>query len=369
MKIIVARAAILPALEACARLAPARSLIPILRHVHLAADADGLSLRACDLDREMIFRLPAGEDIRVEARGETTIGAHVLRDGVKRLREGAELALTAEGGAARLTSGRAKINFDALPAEDMPRLSALEHDVVALDLAGDVLARLMSYPAMSISADESRFYLNGIFLHSRAGRLSAVATDGHRLTLYEPQDISEVDWRDVIVPAAACGPIAGLARGEEAVRVETNGRLLRVGLADGTVLTTKLIDGTFPDYQRVIPHDPPLVARLARADAIKALGVARLAQGENRGGRLEFAAGALTISAAGQDVGVSASDQIEAEDAREFVCGFNMDYLDAIWGLLEGERLTLAMASPGDPGIWRSDGRPDVTCVLMPIRT
>lgn len=367
MKLTIARAAILPALEACARLAPARSLIPILRHVHLAADADGLSLRACDLDREMIFRLPAGEDLRVEAKGETTIGAHVLRDSVKRLREGAELALTAKGGAARLTSGRAKINFDTLPVEDMPTLRALDSDAVALDLPGDVLARLVSYPAASISADETRYYLMGVLLHPRAGRLSAVATDGHRLTLYEPADAPETDWPAVIVPAAACGVIAGLAARAKAVRIETNGRLLRVGLTDGTVLTTKLIDGTFPDYQRVIPRDPPLVARLGRSDMIKALGVARLAQGERRGGRLEFAAGALTISAAG-DAGVSASDQIEAEDAREFVCGFNMDYLDVVFGLLEGERLTLAMASPGDPGIWRSDGRPDVTCVLMPIR-
>jgi len=367
MKFTAVREAILPALETAARITPARSHIPILGHVLLKADAGGLVAKASNLDQETTLRLPAGEDLVIVEPGETTVPAAMLRDIVKRARAGAQVTLTQDAGSATVVSGRARFVLPALPASDMPVMDGPSADAVAIHIAPALLARLLSVPWHAISTEESRYYLNGIFLHVRDDKLAAVATNGHCLTLYRPHDApSEPGRPGIIVPMAACDPIARLAASAPAARIETNGRKLKVSFGEDLIFVTKLIDGTFPDYQRVIPLNPPAVATLDRAETTEALGRALLAGAKSRAVRLRFEGGWLTISARNEDT--HGSDTVEVTGDRDFETGVNAAYLADVLGLFEGDRVTLRQEDPRSPLLWLADASPDITCVIMPLR-
>ncbi len=371
MKVTVERAALLRSLGHVHRVVERRTTIPILSNVLLRARDGGLQLKATDLDIEVTETIPA----EVTTAGSTTVPAHVIYDIVRKLPEGAQVSLeiAGDGGQMQIRSGRSRFMLQALPEGDFPDLAAgdLPHRF-ALP-AGD-LKRLIDKTQFAISTEETRYYLNGIFFNTLdAGNgpvLRAVATDGHRLARVEmPAPQGAQGMPGVIVPRKAVAEIQKLVEnGEEAIDIELSSAKVRLTFG-GVVLTSKLIDGTFPDYQRVIPQGNDKQLVVERADFAKAVDrVSTISSERGRAVKLALNEGRLTLSVNNPDSG-SATEEIEVDyDAPALDIGFNARYLLDITSQLDGDTALFKLADPGSPTLIQDrDGAPALY-VLMPMR-
>jgi DNA polymerase III subunit beta len=273
MKVTVERAALLRSLGHVHRVVERRNTIPILSNVLLRAEDGGMRLKATDLDIEVTETIPAD----VSQPGSTTVPAYVIYDIVRKLPEGAQVSLemTGDTGQMQLRSGRSRFLLQSLPESDFPDLAAGELPHRFTVPAGD-LKRLIDKTQFAISTEETRYYLNGIYLHTldAGGQtvLRAVATDGHRLARVElPAPAGSEAMPGIIVPRKAVAEIQKLVETMgEGVLIELSSAKVRLSLG-GVVLTSKLIDGTFPDYQRVIPAANDKRLTVERDDFAKAV--------------------------------------------------------------------------------------------------
>jgi DNA polymerase-3 subunit beta len=371
MRVTVERAALLRSLGHVHRVVERRTTIPILSNVLLRAGSGGLQLKATDLDIEVTETIPAD----VTGAGSTTVPAHVIYDIVRKLPEGAQVSLetAGDGGQMQIRSGRSRFMLQALPESDFPDLAAgdLPH---RFSLPAGDLKRLIDKTQFAISTEETRYYLNGIYFHTLdAGGgtvLRAVATDGHRLARVEmPAPAGSEGMPGVIVPRKAVAEIQKLVEdGGESVEVELSPAKIRLNFG-GVVLTSKLIDGTFPDYQRVIPtgNDKQLVVE--RADFAKAVDrVSTISSERGRAVKLSLNDGRMTLSVNNPDSG-SATEELEVDyDSGALDIGFNARYLLDITGQLDGDTALFRLADPGSPTVIQDrDGAPALY-VLMPMR-
>ncbi|MGN6463189.1 MAG: DNA polymerase III subunit beta, partial [Pseudolabrys sp.] len=255
MKVTVERSALLKSLGHVHRVVERRNTIPILANVLLRADKGKLSLKATDLDLEVIETIAA----EVSPGGSTTVPAHMFYEIVRKLPEGTQVVLEASGDRAILAirAGRSRFTLQTLPESDFPDLAAGEM-THKFTLAAKDLKRLIDKTQFAISTEETRYYLNGIYLHvagaAKAQKLRAVATDGHRLAQAELDAPKGADGMPgIIVPRKTVGEVQRLIEDLDAdVSIELSQTKIRFTIGD-VVLTSKLIDGTFPDYGRVIP--------------------------------------------------------------------------------------------------------------------
>src|ERR687889_254152 len=371
MRVTVERAALLKALGHVHRVVEKRNTIPILANVLLRADGEGLRLRATDLDIEVTDTIAAD----VPERGATTVPAHVLYDIVRKLPDGAQVSLeiSGEGGQMQIRSGRSRFMLQALPESDFPDLAAgdLPH---RFTLAATDLKRLIEKTQFAISTEETRYYLNGIFLHTiDAGGsvvMRAVATDGHRLARVEiPAPTGSEGMPGVIIPRKAVAEIVKLVEdGSESITVELSSAKVRLTF-DGVVLTSKLIDGTFPDYQRVIPTANDKLLTVERGDFAKAVDrVSTISSERGRAVKLALNDGRLTLSVNNPDSG-SATEELEVDyDAAPIDIGFNARYLLDITAQLDGDTALFKLADPGSPTIVQDREGATALYVLMPMR-
>jgi DNA polymerase-3 subunit beta len=383
MKVTVERAALLRALGHVHRVVERRNTIPILSNVLLRAEEDGLKLKATDLDMEVTETIRAD----VTQAGATTVPAHVIYDIVRKLPDGSQVSLetTGESGQMQLRSGRSRFMLQALSEGDFPDLAAGEM-TVTFSLPGADLKRLIEKTQFAISTEETRYYLNGIFLHTvevdGETKLRAVATDGHRLARVEmPAPEGSAAMPGLIVPRKAVAEIQKLiddAGGE--VKLELSSAKIRLtfnaSAADGetlatagVVLTSKLIDGTFPDYQRVIPVGNDKLLTVERADFAKAVDrVSTISSERGRAVKLALNDGKLTLSVNNPDSG-NAVEEIDVDyDSSPLDVGFNARYLLDITSQLDGDTALFKLADPGSPTVIQDrDGAPTLY-VLMPMR-
>ena len=380
MRVTVERAALLRSLGHVHRVVERRNTIPILANVLLRAE-EGLQLKATDLDIEVVESIPAD----VAQGGATTVPAHMLYDIVRKLPEGAQVSFETqgEGGQMLIRSGRSRFTLQALPEADFPDLAAgdLPH---RFSLPAANLKSLIDKTQFAISTEETRYYLNGIYLHTLddpAGMLlRAVATDGHRLARVEmaaPEGSGGMPG--VIVPRKAVAEIQKLVEGgEDDVVVELSQAKVRLtfggavgdGLGTGrVVLTSKLIDGTFPDYQRVIPNGNDKRLTVERGDFARAVDrVSTISSERGRAVKLAIADGRLTLSVNNPDSG-SATEEIEVDyDATPLDIGFNARYLLDIAGQLDGDTALFRLADPGSPTLIQDREGAPALYVLMPMR-
>ncbi len=255
MRITIERSNLLKSLNHVHRVVERRNTIPILSNVLLSAEGESLDMKATDLDLEITEATPA----QVEQGGATTVPAHLLYDIVRKLPDGSEvrLATNAEGTAMTVSSGRSKFSLQCLPQSDFPDLTAgtFSH---AFKLKATELKMLIDRTQFAISTEETRYYLNGIYIHTieskGALKLRAVATDGHRLARAELEAPSGSEGMPgIIIPRKTVGELQKLVDDPElVVGVELSDAKIRLTIGS-IVMTSKLIDGTFPDYQRVIP--------------------------------------------------------------------------------------------------------------------
>ena len=376
MKVTVERAALLKALGHVHRVVERRNTIPILSNVLLRAEDDGLRLKATDLDIEVTETVRAD----VAQAGATTVPAHVIYDIVRKLPDGAQVSLETSGetGQMQLRSGRSRFMLQALPEGDFPDLAAgdMPHRFA---LPASDLKRLIEKTQFAISTEETRYYLNGIFLHTVESegetRLRAVATDGHRLARIEmPAPDGSAGMPGLIVPRKAVAEVQKLVGDEPngSVRIELSPAKIRFNFGPeggGVVLTSKLIDGTFPDYQRVIPSGNDKRLTLERKDFQEAVDrVSTISSERGRAVKLAIAEGRLTLSVNNPDSG-NAVEELDVDyDAPSLDIGFNARYLLDITGQLDGDTALFKLADPGSPTLIQDRDGASTLYVLMPMR-
>ena len=373
MKLTIERATLLKALGHVQSVVERRNTIPILANVLLDAREGMLSLTATDMDLAINERI--GGD--VGQAGAVTAPAHTLHDIIRKLPDGAEVALETDAAGAQLTirAGRSRFALQCLPTEDFPAMGGGDLPIQFAIAAGE-LRSLVDRTRFAISTEETRYYLNGIYLHTAAGdngdatRLRAVATDGHRLARVEmplPDGASEMPG--VIIPRKTVGELRKLID-ETAEQVEVDLSETRVRFSfENAVLTSKLIDGTFPDYQRVIPSDNDKVMEVDRGTFAAAVDrVSTISTEKSRAIKLAVGPGSLTLSATSPEAG-SATEELEVtynEEALEI--GFNSRYLLDITNQIEGEGAQFVLSDPASPTIVRDSADDSALYVLMPMR-
>ena len=371
MKVTVERAALLRSLGHVHRVVERRNTIPILSNVLLRGDGEGLRLKATDLDIEVTETIPAD----AAQGGATTVPAHVIYVIVRKLPEGAQVSLETAGdsGQMQIRSGRSRFRLQSLPESDFPDLAAGEMPH-RFGLPAADLKRLIDKTQFAISTEETRYYLNGIFFHTvetgGTTMLRAVATDGHRLARVDvPAPQGAEGMPGVIVPRKAVAEIQKLIEaGEESVSVELSSSKIRVTFG-GVVLTSKLIDGTFPDYQRVIPTGNDKRLTVDRDVFAKAVDrVSTISSERGRAVKLALNEGRLVLSVTNPDSG-SATEEVEVDyDAAALDIGFNARYLLDITSQLDGDTALFRLADPGSPTLIQDREASPALYVLMPMR-
>jgi DNA polymerase-3 subunit beta len=353
------------------RVVERRNTIPILGNVLMRAEKSALNLKATDLDLEVIESIAA----EVAPGGSTTVPAHMFYEIVRKLPEGSQVVLEASGDRAvmAIRAGRSRFTLQTLPESDFPDLAAGEMSHKFTVGAAD-FKRLLDKTHFAISTEETRYYLNGIYLHiagsGKSATLRAVATDGHRLAQAElPVPSGANGMPGVIVPRKTVNEVQRLVEGSEGeVTVEVSAAKIRFTLGD-VVLTSKLIDGTFPDYGRVIPAGNDKLLTVDKKDFEAAVDrVSTVSSERGRAVKLSLSSGRLVLSVTNPDSG-SATEELEVEyDADPLDIGFNSRYLLDIAGQLDGEVAVLRLADPGSPTLIQDKDAKGALYVLMPMR-
>ncbi|MCA3553977.1 DNA polymerase III subunit beta [Aestuariivirga sp.] len=369
MRVTIERSAFLKALTHVQSVVERRNTIPILSNVLLQAGDGRLKLTATDLDIEIVESVPA----ETARSGAATVPAHMLYDIVRKLPDGAQLELEQAGDGQRVSifAGRSRFALQALPHEDFPDLAAGDFThtfaISAADLRG-----LIEKTRFAISTEETRYYLNGIYFHDVAADslLRAVATDGHRLAQAQ---IARPDGArgmpGVIVPRKTVLEVVKLFEGiDGAVDVSLSAAKIRFAAGD-LVLTSKLIDGTFPDYERVIPRNNDKKLELdTRAFAAAVDRVSTISQEKGRAVKLAIAANKVVLTVNNPDSGSAEEEVACSYDADPLDIGFNSRYLLDVASQMKSDGLELQLSDAGSPTILRDPNDEQVLYVLMPMR-
>jgi DNA polymerase III subunit beta len=371
MKVTVERSELLKSLGHVHRVVERRNTIPILANVLIRAERGKLSLKATDLDVEVTDSMAA----EVGPPGSTTVPAHMFFDIVRKLPEGAQVVLESSGDRAALAirAGRSRFTLQTLPESDFPDLAPGEMTHKFALKAAD-LKRLIDKTQFAISTEETRYYLNGIYLHAaatgKAQTLRAVATDGHRLAQMEldlPKGAEGMPG--IIVPRKTVAELQRLLEDSDAeIAIELSPGKIRFSVG-AVVLTSKLIDGTFPDYARVIPagNDKELVVDKKEFEAAVDR-VSTVSSERGRAVKLSITGGKLLLSVTNPDSG-SATEELEVEYESEPIdIGFNSRYLLDIAAQIESEAAVLKLADPGSPTLIQDKESKGALYVLMPMR-
>src|SRR5271166_4862118 len=371
MKLIVERAALLKALSHVQSVVERRTTIPILSNVLLRAETGRLALSATDMDLEIIERVSG----QIEQEGRTTAPAHTLYDIVRKLREGAQVEIEASGerNAMVLRSGRSTFTLQCLPPEDYPVMasSELPHNFA---LPASELRALIDRTRFAISTEETRYYLNGIYLHATKNDevpvIRAVATDGHRLARVEmvlPEGAAGMPG--IIIPRKTVLELRKLVEeSKDEVDIALSETKIRFAVGEAT-LTSKLIDGTFPDYDRVIPSNNDKILEVdCKAFAEAVARVSTISTEKSRAVKLTIENGNLRVSATSPENG-TAEEELEARYlASPLEIGFNSRYLLDIAEQIGGEGAQFEMSDAGSPTIVRDSADRSALYVLMPMR-
>lgn len=368
MKLTIERAALLRSLGHVQRVVERRNTIPILSNVLLKAKGDELALTATDMDLEIVETVAA----EVARAGAATAPAHTLYDIVRKLPDGSQVEIDGgDGGMITLRSGRSQFKLGCLPVEDFPQMSGTDVSHSFTVAAGD-LRTLIDRSRFAISTEETRYYLNGIYFHDVAagGLLRAVATDGHRLAqaqIARPDGAKGMPG--IIVPRKTVLEVVKLFEGVDgAVEVSLSAAKIRFAAGD-LVLTSKLIDGTFPDYERVIPRNNDRKLELDTKSFAAAVDrVSTISQEKGRAVKLAIGGNKVILTVNNPDSGSAEEEVACAYEAEPMEIGFNSRYLLDVAGQMKSDGMELLLADAGSPTIVRDPTDEQALYVLMPMR-
>lgn len=371
MKFSMERATLLKAVSQAQSVVERRNTIPILANVLIEAEGDTVMFRATDLDIEVVDKAPA----QVEKAGATTVSAVMLHEIVRKLPDGALVTLTEDGASGRLTveAGRSNFSLATLPKEDFPVMASSEYSA-NFSAKASVLRRLFDKAKFAISTEETRYYLNGVYMHvaeAEDGRmLRCVATDGHRLARIDaPVPAGAEDMPGVIVPRKTVGELRKLLDDDDMdIAVSVSETKVRFATPDIT-LTSKVIDGTFPDYTRVIPTSNTRRLEVDAADFAKAVDrVATVSSERSRAVKLQLDEDRLVLSVNAPDSGAAEEELAVAYGDERLEIGFNAKYLLEIASQVDRENAVFLFNSSGDPTLMREGNDTSAVYVVMPMR-
>lgn len=371
MKISIERAALLKAVSQAQSVVERRNTIPILANVLIEAEGDTASFRATDLDIEVVDKTSAV----VERPGATTVSAVTLHEIVRKLPDGALVQLSDDGTSGRLeaNAGRSSFQLATLPREDFPVMTSSEYSANFSAKAPD-LRRLFDKSKFAISTEETRYYLNGVYMHVAQGEngqaLRCVATDGHRLARVDmPLPQGAENMPGVIVPRKTVGELRKLLDDDEMkIAVSVSETKVRFATPDIT-LTSKVIDGTFPDYTRVIPMGNTRRMEVDASEFAKAVDrVATVSSERSRAVKLSLDEDRLVLSVNAPDSGAAEEELAVAYGDEKLEIGFNAKYLLEIASQVDRENAVFLFNSSGDPTLMREGNDTSAVYVVMPMR-
>jgi DNA polymerase-3 subunit beta len=366
MKFVISRDALLKPLNLVAGVVERRQTLPILANVLLDLKGDRLSLTGTDLEVELVGRvqLPAaGED------GEVTVPARKLVDICKSLPEGSDIEFALGDGKVTVRSGRSRFTLSTLPAREFPSVedSIGTHQFTVKQ---GQLRRLIERTAFAMAQQDVRYYLNGMLWELKEGRMRVVATDGHRLAMCTlPSLVDTPDEVQIILPRKGVLELSRLLLAETEDIVVVLGSNHVRATTDEFTFTSKLVDGKFPDYERVLPRSPDKVVIGSRLDLRQAFTrTAILSNEKYRGVRLKLAPGAMEILANNPEQ-EQAEESVPVEyDGDGLEIGFNVSYLLDVLGVLSGEQIKISLSDPNSSALLEESESGDSVYVVMPMR-
>jgi len=371
MKATIERATLLKGLSHVQSVVERRNTIPILSNVLIEATAEGvLRLMATDLDLQINESVPAA----VDQPGATTVSAHTLFDIARKLPEGAQVSLSAADGRMTIVAGRARFSLGTLPRDDFPVIAEGELPT-QFEMPAEALKQIIDKTRFAISTEETRYYLNGIFLHVADADgaqpvLKAAATDGHRLarvTMPRPEGADGMP--DVIVPRKCVAELRKLLdEVDGSVGVSLSATKIRFDLGQA-ILTSKLIDGTFPDYSRVIPTGNDKILKIDPRSLMEGVDrVSTIATEKTRAVKVGLDRDKVILSVTSPENGTAAEEVPGEYVSAPFEIGFNSRYLLDILGQIDGDMVEVHLADAAAPTLIRENDKAPALYVLMPMR-
>jgi DNA polymerase-3 subunit beta len=374
MKATIERATLLRCLSHVQSVVERRNTIPILSNVLIEASEGGaVKVMATDLDLQVVETMTAAS---VESPGAITVSAHLLFDIARKLPDGSQVSLETAENRMEIKAGRSRFKLPTLPRDDFPVI--VEGDLpTSFELPARTLAELIDRTRFAISTEETRYYLNGIFLHvtdEDEPVLKAAATDGHRLarfTLARPEGAAGMP--DVIVPRKAVAELRKLLDesldGNVLIDLSASKIRFTLGGEGGVVLTSKLIDGTFPDYSRVIPTGNDKLLKVDPKLFFSGVDrVATIATEKTRAVKMGLEPDKVTLSVTSPDNGTATEELAASYSSDAFEIGFNANYLKDILDQIDADEVELHLADAGSPTLIRKDEASPALYVLMPMR-
>lgn len=370
MKFSIERAPLLKALSHVTSVVERRNTIPILSNILLSVSAEGVSFAATDLDIEIIETTEAN----VQSQGVATLPAHTFYEIARKLPDGADVSIEMkpEDGQIVLHAGRSRFTLPTLPEDEFPALSAdgLTH---SFEIAASELARLIDKTRFAVSNEETRYYLNGVHLHATEdsdGFLRAVATDGHQLALCEsPLPDGAAGMPAIIIPRKTIGEIRKLIDDvSDSVQVQVSDSKIRFSVGSA-ILTSKLIDGTFPDYQRVIPKGNENQLTLEnRSFAASVDRVSTVSMEKSRSVKMVLETDSLTLNVSNPEAGQGTEEIPISYEGAAMDIGFNAKYLLNVLSQIDGQDVIFRLSNSSSPILIEDSGDEHATYVLMPLR-
>jgi DNA polymerase-3 subunit beta len=371
MKLSIERGTLLKAVSQAQSVVERRNTIPILANVLIEAEGNTVTFRATDLDIEVLDKAPA----QVERAGSTTVSAVMLHEIVRKLPDGSLVTLSDDSATGRLSvqAGRSHFNLATLPKDDFPVMASSDYASNFSAPAG-VLRRLFDKSKFAISTEETRYYLNGVYMHVADGEggkvLRCVATDGHRLARIDaPLPAGAEAMPGVIVPRKTVGELRKLLDDDDMqIAVSVSETKVRFATPDIT-LTSKVIDGTFPDYTRVIPQGNTRRLEVDARDFAAAVDrVATVSSERSRAVKLSLDEDRLVLSVNAPDSGAAEEELAVAYGDERLEIGFNAKYLLEIASQVDRENAVFMFNSAGDPTLMREGNDMSAVYVVMPMR-
>jgi DNA polymerase-3 subunit beta len=364
MKVSASREHLLEALQSVIGVVERRQTMPILSNILLSARDNRLRATGTDLEVELV----AAAEVTVQQPGDITVPGRKLLDIVRNLPEKSQVTLTREGERIVLRGGRSRFTLSSLPAAEFPVIDEI-HATQTVAIRAQDCRRLIDKTHFAMAQQDVRYYLNGTLLETNGQVLRAVATDGHRLSWCEVAlGGAAREMQQIILPRKGVLELQRLLDGEGEIEIAIGTNHVRVQIGE-VRFTSKLIDGKFPEYGRVIPADPPRIMSASR-DALRAAlqRTAILSNEKYRGVRLTFAAGLLTVQAHNPEQ-EEAEDQLEVSfTGDEIEIGFNVSYLLDALGAVETETVEVGLTDANSSCLIRAPGNVNTKYVVMPMR-
>ena len=364
MKFSISREALIKPLNLVAGVVERRQTLPILSNVLLNLEGTQLSLTGTDLEVELIGR------VEVEAGGvdgDITVPARKLVDICKSLPDSSQIEFSVDSGKAMVKAGRGRFTLSTLPATEFPSVDESAGDQT-LEVAQSVVKRLIDRTAFEMAQQDVRYYLNGMLLELKAGRLRMVATDGHRLALCTANEAVSTGDAAIIIPRKGVLELSRLLDTDESIRLVIGSNHIRAANQQFT-FTSKLVDGKFPEYERVLPKSADKTVIGQRLELRQAFTrTAILSNEKYRGVRLKLSADTLDITANNPEQ-EQAEEVVAVEyQGEELEVGFNVSYLLDVLSVLDGDQIRLSLSDSASSALLEEADEGDSLYVVMPMR-